>query len=538
MPLSSVPHAKILLVEDERLLGKSIQRYLSEHHQCEWFESVEAAIGFLRNESVDIIVSDIKLPGKSGLDLLHWILEYQPQTPIILITAHSSIPDAVKAIREGAADYLSKPLDLATLELSVARVLRNNRLQQEVHYHRQQARQIGEGSEPHALTASAYAEIESRVQRLISIESQSGEAPSILITGETGTGKGVLARRIHQQSPRSAEPFIEINSTAIPETMVESELFGHEKGAFTGAVSQRAGLFELANGGTIFLDEIGHIPLGLQAKLLKVIEDKRIRRIGGGRETDLDVRIIAATNIDLAQAVREGTFREDLYHRLALIHLHLPPLREMTAEIPALAQEFLREALRKYAIPHDPEHLHLSVENERMLKQHSWPGNIRELKNEVERSVLFHGIDRLRFTHLQHLQAPSAPTLSPTPSSSAPGPLFQLPEDGLSLLEVEPRILAQALKQTSGEPETAARLLHMTAKEFEFRLQRHHFDWTQASGWEHAIPEEGIDLTLLEQNLLKQALEQTRHNVTGAARLLNLSRDQMRYRLEKHGLDG
>ncbi len=536
MPLSSVPHAKILLVEDERLLGKSIQRYLSEHHQCEWFESVEAAIGFLRNESVDIIVSDIKLPGKSGLDLLHWVLEYQPQTPIILITAHSSIPDAVKAIREGAADYLSKPLDLATLELSVARVLRNTRLQQEVRYHRQQARQIGEGAEPFALTSSAYAEIEARVQRLLSIENQSGEAPSILITGETGTGKGVLARRIHQQSPRSAEPFIEINSTAIPETMVESELFGHEKGAFTGAVSQRAGLFELANGGTIFLDEIGHIPLGLQAKLLKVIEDKRIRRIGGGRETELDVRIIAATNIDLAQAVREGTFREDLYHRLALIHLHLPPLRGMAEEIPALAQEFLREALRKYAMPHDSNQLHLSVDNERMLKQHSWPGNIRELKNEVERSVLFHGLDQLSFTHLQHLQTPSAP-MPLAASSSSKGPLFQLPEDGLALLEVEPRILAQALQQTSGDPDAAARLLHMTEKEFEFRLQRHHFDWTQAPGWEHPIPEDGVDLTLLEQNLLKQALEQTRHNVTGAARLLNLSRDQMRYRLEKHGLD-
>ncbi len=530
-----MPNAKILLVEDERLLGHSIQRFLKERHECEWLENVEAAIRYLRDESVDVIVSDIKLPGKTGIELLRWASEQCPHTPVILITAHSSIPDAVAAIRQGAADYLSKPLDLETLELSINRALRHNRLQQEVRYHRRQAGQAADDANFFTIDSPTYQQLEQRVYRLLEVEKLSGEVPSILITGETGCGKGVLARRIHQQSPRSSEPFIEINATAIPETMVESELFGHEKGSFTGALSQRAGLFELADGGTLFLDEIGHLPLGVQAKLLKVLEDKRLRRIGGSREISVNVRIIAATNANLPEAIRRGEFREDLYHRLAFVHLPLPPLREMSHEIPALVLAFLKEALRKYAIPHRPEQVWLSAENRQALQHHSWPGNLRELRNEVERSVLFHGLEQLTFSHLRHLR-PGHVVSSVSASPQEDGK-FLLSEEGCDLLDVEARLLAQAFRQADGEQEEMAQLLHMTQRELEFRLQRYSLDWQNAPGWDHPIPKEGVRVSQVEQSLLKQALERTRNNVTGAARLLNLSRDQMRYRLEKYQPD-
>lgn len=533
MPLSSVPRAQIALIEDESLLGKSIQRYLSEYHHCQWFQSTEAALEVLERDSVDVIVSDIKLPGKSGLDLMRWVTQNQPQTPVILITAHSSIPAAVQAVREGASDYLSKPLDLSSLELSIARVLRNTRLEQEVQYHRKQASQkpfLRSG-----LTNPAYLEIGNRIQRLLDVERRSGEVPSILITGETGTGKGVLARSIHEQSIRNSEPFIEINSTAIPDTMVESELFGHEKGTFTGAASQRAGLFEVANGGTLFLDEIGHIPLAMQAKLLKVIEDKRVRRIGGKREIELDIRLIVATNLDLAQAVRNGEFREDLYHRLALIEFSLPALREVPNEIPVLAETFLRDAVQKYAIPHNCKDLQISPANKEVLLQHSWPGNIRELCNEVERAVLFHGLDNLHFSHLHHLHCHLNPQTARKNAPNAENPsLFQLPEDGVALLEVEVRLLAQALRQASGDQQLAAQMLRITERELKFRLNRHQCNWEETPDWHHPLPETGISLEEVEQGLIRQALERTGGKVAKAARLLNLSRDQLRYRVEKH----
>jgi len=317
---------RLVLIEDERLLARSIHRFLSERYECEWFETVEQAIVYLRKESVDLVISDVQLPKKSGIDLLNWALENQPHFPIILITAFSSVKEAVEAMRKGAYDYMSKPIDLEALELTIERTLKNRRLQNEVLYHRKQQR-AGEGDFLE-LPSPQFKKIEMMLQRLVEIEQQSGELPSVLITGETGTGKGSLARRLHQQSPRRDDAFIEVNSTAIPETMVETELFGHEKGAFTGAVGQRVGLFELANGGTLFLDEIGHLSLGIQAKLLKVIEDKKVRRIGGNREITVNVRIVAATNIGLEEAVHQGAFRKDLYHRLGLVHLKLPALRE------------------------------------------------------------------------------------------------------------------------------------------------------------------------------------------------------------------
>ncbi len=335
---------RILLVEDERLLGRSIQRFLSDRDSvCEWCTNTEEAILFLKREQMDLVVSDVRLPQASGIELLHWVLKNQPHVPVVLITAHSSVKEAVDAIREGASDYLCKPLDLETLELAIHRILETRQLKREVQYHR---------SKPAAelyflLDTPQYHQIEGMIQRLVEIESRNGETPSVFLTGETGTGKGSLARRIHQMSPRNEGPFIAINSTAIPETMFESELFGHEKGAFTGAASQRTGLFELADGGTVFLDEIGHLPLAIQSKFLKVLEDKKFRRIGGVREIEVDVRIVAATNLNLRHAMTSGEFREDLFHRLGLVHMRLPALHEIPEAIPAMAEFVLEQSVRK-----------------------------------------------------------------------------------------------------------------------------------------------------------------------------------------------
>ena len=545
---------RLVLIEDERLLGRSIHRFLSERYECEWFETIEQAVVYLRKESVDLVISDVQLPKKSGIDLLNWALENQPHLPIILITAFSSVKEAVEVMRKGAYDYMSKPIDLEALELTIERTLKNRRLQNEVLYHRKQQR-AGEGGFLE-LPSPQFEKIEMMLQRLVEIEQQSGELPSVLITGETGTGKGSLARRLHQQSPRKDDAFIVVNSTAIPETMVETELFGHEKGAFTGAVSQRVGLFELANGGTLFLDEIGHLSLGIQAKLLKVIEDKKVRRIGGNREITVNVRIVAATNIGLEEAVQQGAFRKDLFHRLGLVHLKLPALRETPDAITVLAELFLQNALRKYPSFPSGKLSHstnaeksprISSRGHYALTHYSWPGNIRELKNEIERSILFHSGDSLDFEHLQHLDQNKMPSFSgfsktkSEPSADtfteSTGTLFQLPAEGLSLLSVEPRLIGQALLQSTGGEHSAAKLLKITQEELRYRLQKYELNQENAQGWEHTLPESGISVSEIEKSYLCQALERTSNNVTGAARLLNLSRDQMRYRLEKYEIE-
>ncbi|MBC8258690.1 MAG: sigma 54-interacting transcriptional regulator [SAR324 cluster bacterium] len=545
---------RLVLIEDERLLARSIHRFLSERYECEWFETVEQAVVYLRKESVDLVISDVQLPKKSGIDLLNWVLENQPHLAVILVTAFSSVKEAVEAMRKGACDYMSKPLDLEALELTIERTLKNRRLQNEVLYHRQQ-KYSGKGDYLQ-LPSQKFEQIEMMLQRLVEIEHQTGELPSVLITGETGTGKGSLARRLHQQSPRSEEAFIEINSTAIPETMVETELFGHEKGAFTGAVGQRVGLFELANGGTLFLDEIGHLSLGIQAKLLKVIEDKKLRRVGGNREISVNVRVVAATNVGLEEAVSQGLFRDDLYHRLGLVHLKLPALRETPETIRVLADYYMQLALRKYPANHTglyshPTNTEISLGISRrgydVLSHYSWPGNIRELKNEMERCVLFNSGGSLDFEHLQLMvqnQKPLIKNLSQfsantetTSSDELSRPPFQLPSEGLSLLNVEPQLIGQAVYQSSGDLNSAAKLLKMTLEELRYRIQKHGLGAENSQLWHHPLPDEGISIAEIEKDFLCQALERTGNNVTGAARLLNLSRDQMRYRLEKHDIN-
>lgn len=533
---------RLLLVEDERLLGRSIQKYLNNlNHHCDWKSNSEEAILLLKQEAFDLVISDIRLPGSTGIELMRWIMKNQDHLPVILITAHSSVKEAVEAIREGASDYICKPLDLETLELSIKRVLETQKLKREVLFHRAKSDQeffFWPDSELHR-------ELQVMVQRLIEIEEKTNVTPTVFITGETGTGKGMLARKIHEQSSRREGLFIALNCNAIPESMFESELFGHEKGAFTGALQQRTGMFELAEGGTLFLDEIGHLPLPVQSKFLKVLEDKTLRRIGGTREYSIDVRIIAATNLDLNQAIEQGEFREDLFHRLNVVNLKMPPLRETPEVLTQLTDHLLEQSLKKYPGSHNPLPTQSSGENLRRhfisksgmknLQAYHWPGNFRELKNEIERMVIFFQGNPLDYQHLNYLDVSRRQTrpLQKEVEESEDS-FFELPEEGIDLSELEPLLVSQALFQSEGKVYDAANLLKMTVKQFEFLISKYESQIRKDKMIFRKIPESGVHPNNLENTFIKQAMERSGNNVTSGARLLNLSRDQMRYRLRKH----
>ncbi len=514
----------VVLIEDERLLGESICEFLSQDYTCHRFEAVEPAQRWLGDHTAHVIISDIRLPGMSGLEFLQWLQQQQMEIPVILITAYSSIKNAVEAIKRGAFDYVSKPLDLEELELIVRRALENRHLHEEVRYHRRESQKSSRAG--YFLgTSTAAQRVEKIVQRLVQVEQTSGEVPSVLITGETGTGKGELAKRLHQLSPRSHHPFIEFNCTAVPETMFESELFGHEKGSFTGATTRRVGLFELANHGTLFIDEIGHAPLAIQAKLLKLIEDKRVRRIGGNKEFAVDVRLIAATNLDLWQSIEEGSFREDLYHRLAMVHLPLIPLRERLEDIVLMAQTFLNHAKQKYQCS-APE---LSELNLHDLKNYTWPGNVRELRNEIERSILLYEHGTLDFSYLKQLR--STETIEAPPEE-----FVLLPAEGVDLSQVECQLIEQALIQTRQNVSQAAKLLCISRDELRYRIQKYSINLQHLTGWTTPLPLDGISLEQIECQVIKQALHRTKGNVSSASRLLNISRDTLRYRMAKYHL--
>ncbi len=514
----------VLVIEDESLLGESIQEFLSQDYHCVLFENAEKAQQWLHENTAHVIVSDIRLPGQSGVDFLQWLQQKQINIPVILITAYSTIKNAVDAIKKGAFDYISKPLDLEELDLNIRRTLQNQQLHEEVAYHREKI-QSNHFHNYLTGTSTSSQNNERIIQRLVNIEKTTRETPSVLITGETGTGKGMLAKHLHQLSPRAKGPLIEFNCTAVSESLFESELFGHEKGSFTGATCKKIGLFELADHGTLFIDEIGHVPLPMQAKLLKVIEDKKVRRVGGEKEFLIDVRVIVATNVDLEKAILEGTFREDLYHRLTLIHLELMPLRERIEDLPSFAQAFLNQAKQKYQC-YAPELTEINLEH---LRDYPWPGNIRELRNEIERGVLLYDGAQLDFEYLRKLTAKR--------SNGCTNQEFILfPSEGLDLALMEKLLMEQAMIQTNNNVTQAAKLLRISRDEMRYRIQKHDIDLQHMRGWSQPIPAEGINLDSLEQTVLEKALEKTKGNVTSAARLLNVTRDTLRYRMSKYSL--
>ncbi len=445
--------SSIVVIEDEPVLRRQLARALEAvGHEVHVAELGSEGVATVREQPADLVLLDLRLPDASGLDVLSSIRSVDASIPVVLMTGHGSVRDAVEAMRLGAVDYLQKPLDLGEVRLLVDRVAVQQKRDRELAYHRARHRTVPAGV---ISSAPAMLEIFAQTERLRDAQLPPGKRPSVLLSGETGTGKGLVARAIHELLGDG--PFIEINCTAMPESLVEAELFGHEKGAFTDATSARTGLFEAGEGGTIFLDEIGHAPPSLQAKLLKVIEEKRVRRLGSTLDRPANVHVIAATNLDLDGAVERREFREDLLHRLRVLAFEVPPLRERLEDIPLLAQHFCSEFGQLYG-----RTVSLPPESEAELVRYPWPGNVRELRNVLERSILLETGDTLgpgTFAHLLRL------------SSSAPGP-SELPEGGVNLSELERSLIQQALERADGNRSQAAALLGLTRDTLRYRLEK------------------------------------------------------------------
>ena len=455
--------SSILIVEDELVLGRQIVRFLEPRgFTTRWVRTQRAALESLDGELPDLVLLDIQLKDGSGLEVLGPFRKAAPDLPIFIMTAFGSLQSAVDALRRGATDYLQKPLDLERLTVQIERQLAQQRDRRELQYRRDRDRQPPEGvvgRDPRLL------DLFTQARRLAASGLAPRDRPTILLTGETGTGKGLVARAL--DAILGGKGLIEVNCAAMPGNLMETELFGHERGSFTGASSPRTGLFEAAEGGTLFLDEIGELPLEAQAKLLTVIEDKQVRRLGSNRSRPVDLQILAATNVDLDQAVAEGRFRADLLHRLRVLSFELPPLRDRPEDIPFLLRHFCEELGRRYG--RRPRFL--SADAEVLLCEYDWPGNVRELKHVVERAVLLES------------------------------------DDEIGLRTVLPLLAVAASDETNDDDR-----------------------------WSFRLPDGGIDLGQLERDLLRQALERTGGNRTRAAQLLGLSRDQLRYRIEKHGI--
>jgi DNA-binding NtrC family response regulator len=441
----------ILVIDDDKIFAQTIKEYLMKD-KVEVFTANTGAEGLAiaARGNIDLVLLDQRLPDAEGHTLCPAILKYGEQTKIIFITAHASFEGAVKAIKMGAFNYLSKPFELEELDLAIEQAFRTMELE---HVEQLQRYQIDKESEEAVLVGAegGLREVMTLVQSAASVN-----AP-VLITGETGTGKNVVAKVIHYRSTFGHAPFVSINCAALPETLIEAELFGYEKGAFTGAVSAKKSIFEMAHGGTLFLDEIGDMPLHLQSKLLGVLDDKKIRRLGSESEKPVNVRVIAATGVDL-EKVLETKFRKDLYFRLSVIRIHIPPLRERREDIPALCRYLLTKIPGGRGIVlHDSE-----IEQ---LMAYSWPGNIRELKNVLERSVIIQKGETLRPSDLLSL-----PSDEPQPT------LFGAPEgDGnlKPLIEIEKTYIKDVLAKYGGNLTKSSKVLGISLSTLKRKIKEY-----------------------------------------------------------------
>ncbi|NTV15085.1 MAG: sigma-54-dependent Fis family transcriptional regulator [Desulfobulbaceae bacterium] len=443
---------RILLIDDD----DSLRRVTEYNLSASGFEVITAASGqeglaLFATHSPDLVVTDVELGDANGLELLAAIKQQAPETPVIVITAYGTIDLAVRAMGQGAFNFITKPFDRETLRLSCRKALemtelrsRNRALVEEVN------RLAGvEGMETANPVMAALLDTALRVA-----ESEA----SVLISGESGTGKELLARLIHRRSPRREAPLVAVNCAAIPDTLIESELFGHVKGAFTGAVANRKGRFQSARGGTLFLDEIGELKLDMQAKLLRALQEKEVQPVGSDRTEKVDARIIAATNRDLKEETGAGRFREDLYYRLGVIPLHLPPLRERPEDIAALANHFLRKQGAPAGVRFSPAAL-------AVLNSYPWPGNIRELQNAVERACILRRGEEIGGSELG-LPGPAGP------AGDGEGLGLEIPPEGISLEAVEKELIRKALARSGGNRSEAARLLRIPRHVLIYRLEK------------------------------------------------------------------
>ncbi len=456
--------AVIVVIEDEALLARNLKRFLeSRRYEVFVADTVAGGLALCREVGPDAVLVDYNLPDGTGLELIRQLRGADADLRIVMTTSHGGVQVAVDAMKAGADDYLTKPVALEELGIFLERLLAESRMRGSLAYYRRREKSRS-GLERILGDSPAMRDLKARIAQMLEAERRiaDGPPPPLLVIGETGTGKELIARAVHFDGPRADGPFVELNCAALPAHLIESELFGHEKGAFTDAREKREGLLRAADRGTLFLDEVGEMPLDMQAKLLKVIEDRQVRPVGGTHPRQVDVRLIAATNAALEDKVANGEFRSDLYFRLAVLNLKAPPLRERGADAGLLADRFLAEFGRKYGRPD----LALAAEARAALLRHAWPGNVRQLRNVIEQAILFCVGDAVQ------------------------------PRD-LSLMDLPP--VTEAAR--GAEPATGAATLLAT-----------------------------------EKDLIVQALGRLSGNVTLAARELGISRDTLRYRMERHGL--
>jgi two-component system response regulator AtoC len=441
--------ATLLIVDDEELVRWSLRERLTRDGHTV-VEAGTAAAALEQVSGVDLVLLDYRLPDGDGLTVLRRIKESSPDTPVILMTAYSTIENAVDAMKHGAYHYLNKPFNLDEVAVSVEQALETSHLRREVRaYRTSQSREFSFdsiiGQSPSMIAVKALLE---RVA--------ASPASTVLLTGETGTGKDLVAKAIHYHSDRASRPFVNITCSALPEQLLESELFGHERGAFTDARQQKRGLFETADGGTVFLDEIGEMTPGLQSKLLRFLEEKTFKRVGGLNDIRVDVRVIAATNRNLEDEVKAGKFREDLFYRLQVMPIVLPSLRERRGDVLLLANFYIN----RYNSEFRKRVKGLTSDAQALLEQYRWPGNVRELRNAIERAMLLADKDRL------------APDDFTTLSRTTQTATFRLPPDGVSLEEVERQLLVQALDRCHGNQTRAGALLGINRDQVRYRIEK------------------------------------------------------------------
>ena len=470
---------QVLIVDDEPNLRKILSAQLTrDGYDVMIAEDGEQGLSMLREHHIDMVITDLKMPKVDGMTLLKEALREDPELPVVMITAHGTVDTAVEALKSGAFDYLTKPFDKDEVRQIVAKALKTKELA---------------GTEASVAPAGAGARFgiigsSPGITDLYAVLERVADTPTtVLITGESGTGKELVARALHDHSSRKDKPFIKVNCAAIPKELIESELFGYERGAFTGAVNSKPGRFELADGGTLFLDEIGEIPVEMQVKLLRAIQESEFERVGGIKTLKVDVRLITATNRDLEQEITRGNFREDLFYRLNVVPLRIPPLRQRSGDIPLLVQHIIKkfnERLKKNITGIADDALHA-------LEAHSWPGNIRELENVLERTILFSKGDRIERADLQ-LASPNAPSgmhevpVAAPSNQSGSVPVLADDEDdefadssGGSLKDavrahtarVEREMIVKALDETGGNVTQAARLLKISRKSLQMKMK-------------------------------------------------------------------
>jgi two-component system response regulator AtoC len=458
-----MPKETILVVDDERLVRWSLQQKLEQWgYHVSLAEDGTTALGRFQIDNPDLITLDMKLPDMTGLELLAELRNRHCQAPVIMITAFGVVDDAVRSLKLGAYDFIEKPINFEKLENSIRNALETGRLRTEIA--RTQEIQRSEFSVEQIIGVSQHVrDVRDLVQKVAR-----SEASTILIQGESGTGKDLIAHAIHFESDRHDRPFFAINCAAIPETLMESELFGHEKGAFTDARQQKKGMFEMADGGTLFLDEVSEMTQGMQAKLLRVLEGQQFRRVGGVKNLTVDVRVIVASNRNLEEAVRAGKFRQDLYFRIAIIPIVLLPLRDHKEDIPMLLEHFIRHYNHKFR----KNIQGLSKDAEQLLLDYSWPGNVRELKNAIERVMILGDGNRVSAKYLPIRIAEGGP-LSLVPQDGPDPGGIQLPITGTPLYDVERELIRQALEHSRGNKTTAARLLHITRDTLRYKVKKY-----------------------------------------------------------------